>query len=211
MSATEARAGGATQRSADQLLEQLGAELDRAYAGSVPRRRHRARVALAAWTLLALAASLAAILLTRHGATPPSRPVSAVTGLIARGRSAGLSWGLAATRCSGARGFRVSLVTERGTATSGCGGVLRPPATIYDTVTGAGVVFGAAPAASVRVEISQSGGVQSTPRIVRVARLTHAVFYAGSVALAQTVTAMTAYASGSRLIAACTDERCVVP
>jgi hypothetical protein len=217
---SEARAEiGVTGRSLAELLDELGCSIDAAI-GTRRRRRlapHQAR-ALAA-VLLATVAGLTAFLVTRPPVAPSLRPIAAVKGLIARGTTAGVPWALAVNACpEPADGYTLSLLTADGSTTTGCAGVSRPASTIYDQARNVALVFGSAPGGTVRVQVAGSGGSQRAAAIARQGPLSTAravadgaAFFVGVIPVAQTATAITDYGSGSRLIEACSEQRCVTP
>jgi hypothetical protein len=208
-----AEAAPASNRTVSELLDELGSALDLTFA---ERRRRfglpRAGAVVAA--LLAVAVAVAAFTLARPPARGAPRAIAAVKGLLARGRTGGVAWALAANPCTASNGgYAVSLVTSDGSTTTPCAGVARPASTLYDQVANVALVFGTAPAGTTRIEVAGSGGDRSNTTIVGQAAPVAggSVFFISELPFAQTATAITAYGSGSRLLEACSERQCVAP
>jgi hypothetical protein len=200
-------------RSVSQLLGELGSALEVSFAAR-RRRFGLAHACAVAAVLLAAAVGVAAFALARPTARVAPRAITAVKGLVARGTTDGVAWALAVSSCPARNGgHAVSLVTGYGSTTTPCAGVARPASTLYDQAANVALVFGTAPAGTAKVEAAGSGGDPSTDTIVR--QIPPAggggVFFVGAIPFAQTATAITAYGSGSRLLEACSEQRCVAP
>ncbi len=208
-----AEAAATSGRAVSQLLDELGSALDLAFAEQ--RRPFRLGHACAvAAVLLAVAAGVVALVLARQTAPRALRAIPAVEGLVARGSSDGVAWALAVNACPSPKGgYALSLFTGEGSSTTPCAGAARPASTFYDQAANVALVFGTAPAGTARVAVAGSGGGSSTGVIVRQVSPAFGagVSFVGEIPFAQTATALTAYGVGSRLLEACSEQRCVTP
>jgi hypothetical protein len=118
----------------------------------------------------------------------------------------GVRWQLRLAPCS--RGVELSIVTAAGAASAACRPLLAPATSFYDQTDNVALVFGAAPAGTVSVQVASTAGM----RPAAVAAVSHrAAVYVGAIGLAETATASTAYGRGAQLLQACTQTRCVAP
>ncbi len=216
--ATAERAIGAA-RPVDQLLGQLGGALDDAYARRRQPRRWVRDPRLLAAVVLATATGMLAGALTRPAPAPTPGTIPDAPGLIARGTTAGVAWGIAVRPCAGrGDGFVVSLLTADAATSTGCAPAARPVSTLYDQAANVALVFGSAPAGTARVEVTRSGDGESATAIAAHGPLPASlrsavgvVLFVGEISFAQTATAITAYGAGSQLLEACNEQRCVAP
>jgi len=215
-------AAPAAARSCDDILGELGAVLDGAFATHAPRRA----ISVGRWALalLALAAAgtvVGSYALTRAAPLPTARPLPALHGVVARA-GGGVSWELAATLCGpgAGGGFQLAVATADGSQRSACArSVAQPASSYYDQPAGVALVFGTAPAGTRRVVIVESGGGAARATVRRLhgavagvlGGRVQAVAFVADMSLAQTVTALTAFGENARLIEACNELRCVAP
>jgi len=210
----------AGSRSPQQVLDELGHRLEAAYAAAPARRARRrwgrSRILTVLGAVGVVGASTAAATRMVFAPAPPLPRLSRLAVDLGGGTSAGVRWQLTAARCSSPRGsFSLLLNTVSGGAGSACVALPGPPTTWF--MSGASLVFGAAPAAATRVEVTF--GAQH--RDVSVLAVDAAALIAGRLPKFRVfvaalpsdgiATAMTAFDADGHLLIACDQRRCARP
>jgi hypothetical protein len=164
-------------RSPQQVLAELGAELERASAArrgvQLPRRLVVA-VAAAVLSLGGTAVATRSIWAPDAPSTAPHGP----TAMIASGSLGGARWALAARRCADG-GVSVVLRLREGGAATACGPAGAAPGIYVDPFTARGYAFGAAPSSVDEVSANGVRGplVHASREVVRRAGLPSRIAY----------------------------------
>ncbi len=155
----------ATPRTPEQVLAELGEQLDAAFR-KAPERRWRSRRSRVGWVfghrraLVALAVvgllgvSSAAATDSLFSSSPPAPLLAPLSIDVAKGTVGGEGWTLSLSRCSRPAGA-VSVVLRAGSGGSGtgCGAIVQTPGVYYDPARGNALAFGLLPAGTQRNEL----------------------------------------------------------
>jgi hypothetical protein len=219
-------AGGRTPQ---ELLEELGRDLDAAFDASAgggwrswrswrswPRR---ARSILLAAVLVAVGASTATAMRTIFSSAPPVPRLAPLAADLASGTTADGRWQLSAARCSGpGGGVSLLLHVAAGGAGNPCGSLFQFPTTFYEPSEARSLVFGAVPPGVARVELFFAGErrelapVSADPRALRALHLPAGVLvYAAATGVDQPPSAVAAFDASGRVVFACQEQRCEGP